>query len=89
MRVTSAVMGAFMKFAFALGARLKPMSATIAPVTTGGMSFVSQPVPANCTITPTKKSDRPAMTIPPSAPAGPCWFVAAARGAINAKEEPR
>ena len=46
-RVTSAVTGATMKLSLALFARLKPISATIEPVTTGGMSLVSQPVPAN------------------------------------------
>jgi multidrug resistance efflux pump len=34
--VTSPTSGPFSKFDFAAGARLKPISATIAPVTTGG-----------------------------------------------------
>ena len=40
-RVTSAVTGATMKLSLALGARLKPIGATIRPVTTGGMSLVT------------------------------------------------
>ena len=46
-RVTSAVIGATMKLSLALGARLKPISATIEPVTTGGHELGDQPVPAN------------------------------------------
>ncbi len=36
-RVTAAVSGAFWKFVHTEGARLKPMIATMAPLTTGGM----------------------------------------------------
>ncbi len=36
----------------ATGARLRPMTATIAPVNTGGISFSIQPVPVTTTIKP-------------------------------------
>ena len=37
----------------ATGARLRPMTATTAPVTTGGISFSIQPYPTAITTTPT------------------------------------
>ena len=87
--VTSAVTGAAVKFSLADGARLKPISATMVPVTAGGMSFCSHPVPATCTITPIRNSAAPAMITPPSAPPGPYWFTDAVIGAMNANEDPR
>ena len=87
--VTSAVTGASMKLSFADGARLNPMSATMVPVTSGGMSFWSQAVPANCTTRPMRNSAAPAMRTPPSAPPGPYWFIEAVMGAMKAKDEPR
>ena len=50
--VMDAVSGACWKFVHATGARLNPMSATMAPATTGGMSLSIQPMPANCTMKP-------------------------------------
>ena len=65
------------------------MSATIAPVTIGGMRARSHRSPASCTTTPTSARARPAMTTPPRA-VGMSWvFDAAASGAMKAKELPR
>ncbi len=65
------------------------MSATIAPVTVGGMIARSHRSPASCTTTPTSASATPAMTTPPSA-VGMSWLCeAAASGAMKAKELPR
>ena len=88
-RVTSAVVGASMKLSLAAGARLKPISATIVPVTSGGISAESHPVPSTWTITPIRNSAAPAMTTPPRAPPGPYWPMAAEIGAMNANDEPR
>ena len=65
--VMDAVTGACWKFVHATGARLKPMSATIDPATTGGMSLSIQPMPANCTMKPTAASRMPTATMPASA----------------------
>jgi hypothetical protein len=65
------------------------MSATIAPATTGGMSFSIQPSPANCTTKPTAASSTPTATMPASAEPIPCDAVAAVTGAMNANDDPR
>lgn len=73
----------------ATGARFRPISATIAPVTTGGMRASIQRAPAQCTTSPTTASRAPATTIPPSAgPMSPPAF-AASTGAMKANDEPR
>ena len=88
-RVMKAVTGAWSKLAFAAGARFRPISATIAPVTIGGMTRLIQPAPNFCTTAPTTARVAPARTTPPSAPGTPncCWE--AMIGAMNAKLEPR
>jgi len=65
--VTSAVTGATLTLFQAAGARLKPMSATMVPVTTGGIRMSIQRVPATCTTRPTTASSAPVATTPPSA----------------------
>ena len=97
--VTSAVTGADLTLFQALGARLKPMRDTIAPVTIGGMSRSIQPAPARCTTTPTRSRAVPADTTPPwaraalwasMAPPPPATYpVTAPMGAMSAKELPR
>ena len=73
----------------AVGARLSPMSATMVPVTTGGMSASIQRVPATCTTAPMAASSTPTTTMPPSATDCPPLAVAALMGAMNANDEPR
>ena len=87
--VMTAVTGAASKFILAAGARFRPISATMAPVTIGGISRLIQPAPNFCTIAPIRASATPASTTPPSAPGTPncCWD--AMMGAMNAKLEPR
>ena len=51
-RVIKAVTGARSKFVFAAGARFRPIRATIAPVTIGGISRLIQPAPNFCTTAP-------------------------------------
>ncbi len=65
------------------------MSATIAPVTTGGMSASIQPAPVATTIAPTAVSSRPVASTPNSALPIEPLAVAAPMGAMKAKEEPR
>ncbi len=48
-------------------ARLSPITATTAPVTTGGMSASIQPVPASVTTRPISATTTPQAMIPPSA----------------------
>lgn len=88
-RVTVPVTGETTKLFFAAGARLSPMSATIAPVTRGGISARSQLAPSTCTTRPMRKSVTPASTTPPRAPPMPWSDFAAAIGAMNAKDDPR
>ena len=57
--VTVAMTGCRVKLFHAAGARLRPMRATIAPATTGGMSFSIQRVPTFCTMRPTSASSTP------------------------------
>ena len=87
--VTSAVTGAAMKLFLAAGARLKPIRATIAPATIGGIRPSIHLVPVATTIRPTIASRIPVTTIPNSADGIPCAFVAATIGTMNANDEPR
>ncbi|MCY1251262.1 hypothetical protein D9M72_649990 [compost metagenome] len=84
-----AVTGARSKFAFAAGARFRPISATMAPVTIGGISRLIHSAPNFWTTAPISASTTPASTTPPKAPLTPycCWD--AMIGAMNAKLEPR
>ena len=70
-------------------ARLRPIRATIVPITAGGMSAWIHPVPARCTIAPITVSSRPVTRMPPSAAPVPPIAAAAVRGAMNANELPR
>ena len=92
-RVTTAVMGSDLKFFQAEGARLKPMMATMDPLTTGGMTMSIHLAPAKWTITPTRARVRPVQRMPKEAickPAMPLLAaVTAPMGAIKAKELPR
>ena len=45
-KVTMAVAGPFTKLFFAAPAKLKPITITIVPVTTGGSNQLIQPIPA-------------------------------------------
>lgn len=87
--MTSPTTGPFSKLSLAAGARLSPISATIAPVTTGGSATSIQRVPATCTIRPMRISDKPTTNTPPSALPVPWLAIAAVTGAIIAKLEPR
>ena len=73
----------------ATGARLRPISATIVPVTTGGITTSIQRDPARCTTRPTTASRSPVTMTPPRATDFPPVAVAARIGAMNAKLEPR
>ena len=88
-RVMRAVTGAASKLAFAAGARLRPISPTMAPVTMGGIRRLIQPAPNFCTTAPMIASPTPASTTPPSAPATPYCCCEAMIGAMNAKLDPR
>ena len=87
--VTTAVTGACWKLPHAAGARLSPMSATMVPVTIGGMTTSIHRAPATWTTSPTAASTRPVTRIPPTATDWPCDAVAAPIGAMNAKLDPR
>ena len=86
--VTAATRGCAEKFVAATGARLKPISATMAPVTAGGITASSAARPAFFTMTPTRTSTMPAVMTTPDCAAMPCACVAVS-GAMNAKDEPR
>ena len=87
----------FWKFVHATGARFRPIRATIAPETTGGMSLSIQPVPVACTRKPMPASNTPATNTPSSAwlICSPVWSAlpspgpSARIGAMNANELPR
>ena len=87
--VMSAVTGASLTFAHAVGARLKPMSATIVPVTIGGITTSIHRAPAKWTSSPMSASSTPVITTPPRATDSPPEAIAAVIGAMNAKLEPR
>ena len=65
--VTTAVRGAARTQSQAAGARLSPMSATMAPVTTGGMVTSIHRTPTKWTTSPTSASVTPTEMIPPCA----------------------
>jgi hypothetical protein len=50
----------------ATGARLKPISMTTAPVTAGGSTLLTTPMPAKWMRTPTSASTTPATRIAPT-----------------------
>ena len=77
------------KFWYAVGARLKPISATIEPITTGGISTLIQRVPTLLTSRPSSARSTPVTITPPSAAPIESDWVEAVIGAMNAKEEPR
>ncbi|MGF6791743.1 hypothetical protein OKW27_006080 [Paraburkholderia sp. 35.1] len=53
----------------AIGARFRPITQTIAPVTTGGISVSIQPVPTAATIRPITPYATPHAMMPPNATA--------------------
>ena len=65
--VTTAVTGPSFTQFHAAGARFKPMSATIAPVTTGGMTASIHRTPAKWTTAPTRARVAPVAMMPPRA----------------------
>ena len=84
-----------MKLFQAAGARFNPIRATIAPATTGGMSFSIQRVPTFCTSRPTSASRTPVIATLTIA-CVICWVVSSVLpplyawiGAMNANDEPR
>ena len=70
-------------------ARLKPITITMVPVTTGGNIQLIQPVPTARAIKPTSANMTPVATTPPSATAMLSLFTDAAMGARKAKDDPR
>jgi len=70
-------------------ARLKPITITMVPVTTGGNIQLIQPVPTARAIKPTRARRTPVATTPPRATAMLSLLTDAAIGARNANEEPR
>ena len=88
--VTKAVSQPFCQFDHTLGARLKPMIATMAPLTTGGMMMSIHFAPAKWTATPTRASSRPVTMMPKLAAGMPLPAEAtAAIGAMNPNDDPR
>ena len=86
--VTPATQGWVSTLETAVGARLKPMSATMAPVTTGGMTASMTRLPAHSTMMPTRMSAAPVSSTPPSCAPTP-YCCEAVNGAMKAKDEPR
>ena len=87
--------GCTVKLFQAAGARLRPIRATMAPETTGGMSFSIQRVPIFCTSRPTSARITP-VTATLTIACVICCVVSrvlpplyAWIGAMNANEEPR
>ena len=79
-----------MKLFHTLGAKLKPMMATMAPLTTGGMMMSIHLAPAKCTSTPIRASSKPVTRMPKDATAMPLFaVVTAVIGAMKPKDEPR
>ena len=90
--VMIAISGSAVKLPFAAPAKLKPITITMVPVTTGGINQLIQPIPAALTAKPTAASTAPVNTIPPRAAAiPPVAFaaIAAPIGPRNAKDEPK
>ena len=54
-------------FLIGMCARFRPITATTAPVTTGGMKRSIHPVPTACTMAPITKYTAPHAMMPPSA----------------------
>jgi hypothetical protein len=54
-------------FLTGMPARFRPITATTAPVTTGGMKRSIQPVPMACTMAPISVYSAPQAMMPPSA----------------------
>jgi len=74
----------------ALGARLKPMTTIIGPVTTGGNSFFIRSAPISFTRSARITYINPAKIIPPCALGISCCVnITACSAVINAKLEPR
>ena len=88
-KVITPTSGPAEKLFFAAPAKLRPMTITIVPVTTGGNIQLIQPIPACRTMRPTAAKIKPVTTTPPSAADIPPFVFAAAIGAKNAKEDPR
>ena len=88
-RVITPTSGPALKLFFAAPAKLRPITITMVPVTTGGNNQLIQPIPAWRTISPTAARSSPATTTPPRAADIPPPDFAAAIGARNAKDEPR
>ena len=86
--VTPATQGCDWKLSAAVGARFRPIRATIAPVTAGGITASMTRLPAALTMKPTQASAAPVTTMPPSWTAMPSAWVAVS-GAMKAKELPR
>ena len=82
-------------FLIGMLARLSPITATTAPVTTGGITFSIQPVPTACTMAPITMYRMPQAMMPPSATPMfgfgplPAYAVAAITTPMKAKLEPR
>lgn len=87
--VTMPTTGPLPKLVLAAGARLNPINATMAPVTTGGSVTSIQCIPTRCTVTPIAISTSPTATSPPSALPAPCEATAAVTGAMTEKLDPR
>lgn len=66
-RPTQVSNGAPLTALTATGARFRPMAATMAPVTTGGISRSTQRYPTACTTSPISRYNTPAAMMPPSA----------------------
>ncbi|CAB4795034.1 unannotated protein [freshwater metagenome] len=87
--VITPITGPAVKLFFAAPARLRPITITMVPVTTGGKSQSIQPVPEERTIKPITARITPVATTPPRAVAMPSLLTEAAIGAKKANEEPR
>ena len=83
--VMIAVQGCTLNSDHAVGARFRPISATTAPVTTGGISTLIHFEPKRSTSRPTMNSTAPAAKIPPRAAAIPPCALAAMTGEMKAK----
>ncbi|CAB4784138.1 unannotated protein [freshwater metagenome] len=83
------IIGPWAKLFFAAPAKLRPITITIVPVTTGGNSQLIQLIPDWRTIRPTAAKIKPVTTTPPRAVDIPPPALAAAIGAKNAKDEPK
>jgi hypothetical protein len=88
-RVMNAISGCWAKLSLATGARLRPIRATIAPVTTGGISHSMTRELVRSTSSPMRKNSTPQTTIPPRAAGMPPSALAAITGAMKAKLDPR